>query len=138
MKVLTIGTFDVFHRGHLRLLQRCSQYGLTEVGVNSDEFITKYKGKAPIMSYTERASIIQDLGYHVWKNEQPDGTVRDVIKKSKPDLLVIGSDWLAKDYLLQIGLDSVYLEDNNISLLYIPYTREISTTEIKRRICELV
>lgn len=71
-------------------------------------------------------------------NAQPDGTIKDVVDFVMPDIIVIGSDWMRKDYLKQIGLDPDYLDKNNISLAYVPYTWSISSTEIKRRICELV
>lgn len=136
MKVLTVGTFEIPHYGHYRLFKRCSAFGSLDVGVNSDEFIQKYKGFKPVMNYEERARTIQDWGFHVWKNDQTDGSIKYCIEKSKCDLLVIGSDWLDSDYFGQIGLDREYLEENEISLMYMPYTKNISTTEIKRRVCE--
>lgn len=56
------------------------------------------------------------------------------ITKVKPDIIAIGTDWLRKPYLEQIGLDVDYLEENNISLIFFPYTKGISSSEIKRRL----
>lgn len=133
MRVLTLGTFDIPHYGHYSLLSRCSRIGLTEVGLNTDEFVTKYKGKPPILTYEERARTLSDWGYHVWPNSQPDGTIMNVIEKSKPNIIAIGTDWLRRPYLVQIGIKVEELEQMGIGLLYLPYTNTISTTEIKKR-----
>lgn len=136
MKVLTLGTFDIPHYGHYNFLQKCSRIGLVEVGLNTDEFIEKYKGNKPVMSYKERATTLQYWGYHVWPNDQKDGTVKSVIAATNPDVIAIGSDWQRRDYLKQIGMDIEDFESMDISLMYIPYTFSISTTEIKKRLCE--
>lgn len=137
MKVLTLGTFDTLHYGHLRLLKRCKQYGEVWIGLNTNEFIVKYKGKPPIMSYEERRESLELVGYNnILPNNQEDGTIKDVFLKICPDLIVIGSDWLRKPYLPQIGLTPDYLETFDCSLLFVPYTQKISTTEIKKR-CKL-
>lgn len=136
--VLTLGTFDLPHFGHLKLLRRCSEMGNVVVGLNSDEFVERYKGRKPIMTYDERCEFLMSTGFieYVFKNDQTDGTIKDVIEDTLADMIVVGSDWMKKDYLKQIGLTVEYLEGNNISLSYVPYTQGISTTEIKRRITE--
>lgn len=131
MRVLTIGTFDCVHAGHINLLQKCKDYGNVLVGVNSDEFIEEYKGKPPLFTYDERKELLENLGYEVYKNTDNGSTL---IYQINPDILAIGSDWARKDYLSQIGMTYDELDAMNIHLLYIPYTRHISTTEIKRRI----
>lgn len=137
MTVLTLGTFDIPHYGHLRFLKKCSEFGFVTVGLNTDEFIEKYKGKKPVMTYEERENTLNEWGFwSVTPNDQPDGTIKDVIEASKPRLLIIGSDWLRKEYLKQVGLDPDYLDERNISLVYVPYTWSISSTEIKKRISE--
>ena len=52
----------------------------------------------------------------------------------EPDVIIIGSDWLNKDYLKQMSITEEWLRKNHIALIYIPYTEIISTTEIKRRL----
>ena len=51
-----------------------------------------------------------------------------------PDIIAIGSDWARKDYYGQMQFDQDWLDDNGISLLYIPYTAGVSSTDVKRRI----
>ena len=134
MVVLTLGTFDLPHYGHFHFLKECSKNGLTIIGLNTDEFITRYKGKPPILTYKERERTLKEWGYDCVPNNQDDGTIKNVVKLVKPDIIAIGSDWMRKEYLGQIGLSIKYLEKENIWLTYIPYTYGISTTEIKARL----
>lgn len=134
MTVLTLGTFDILHRGHIRLLRACnafSENGSVTVGLNSDRFINKYRGIPPVQSFKERAELIESLRYvdHVREN---DGPGRKLIKQVKPDFLVVGSDWAKKDYYKQIDMTQKELDDLNIQLVYVPYTEGISSSMLKK------
>lgn len=139
MKVLTIGTFDLLHPGHIALLERCVELGgdraQVYVGVNTDDFIKRYKGSYPIMSLVERLEMLRSVR---WVDEvlinKGNEDCRVLIDEVKPDLLVVGSDWVGKDYLKQTGLTREYLERRNVALVFLPYTAGISTTTIKARI----
>lgn len=133
MVVLTIGTFDCTHIGHAHLFRFCEQFGKVIVGVNSDEFVEKYKKRSTLFTYDERAELIERLGYTVVKN---DSAGKELIDQVKPDFIIIGSDWLRKDYLSQIDVTPNYLDLHNISLVYTPYFKGISTTDIKERVRE--
>ena len=133
--VLTVGSFDIFHIGHLYLLEECAKLGQVIVGLNTDEFIERYKGKKPVMKYFERESMLyaQQSVYEVLENTGcEDMTV--LVDKVCPDYIVVGSDWLNKDYLKQTGLTTKYLEEMEISLVFVPRHFSISSTEIKERI----
>jgi glycerol-3-phosphate cytidylyltransferase len=132
---LTIGTFDVPHIGHAVLIQRCKQLAqvFAYVGVNTDEFVEKYKGVRPVFTLAERREYLQALQVATVIN---DGPGRDLIYKIKPDALIIGSDWLGRDYLAQINMTAQEFTTLGITLIYLPYTEGISTTEIKRRLSE--
>lgn len=132
-EILTIGTFDAGHLGHARLFKTCESLGNLTVGVNSDEFIKQYKGERPLFTFEERASLIARLGYKVLINTSAGA---ELIRQVNPDILVIGSDWLRKDYLKQIDMTPDELDELGVSLMYTPYTTQISTTEIKRRVHE--
>lgn len=134
MEILTIGTFDIPHYGHLRLLNICNKLGNLTVGVNSDEFVERYKGKPPIQSELERMQFFKELGYKILLNESAG---KELIEAQMPDIVAIGSDWAEKDYLNQIDVSQSWLDENGISILYIANPRVISTTEIKRRCNEL-
>jgi len=133
MRVLTIGTFDCLHAGHFNLFKECEKLGDVIVGVNTDEFVEKYKGKKPLFSFLERVSMIENFGYTTHKNEQLDGTIKDVLDIWLPNYLVIGSDWAERDYYTQIGITQKDLDDRDITIVYVPYYTAISTTEIKKR-----
>jgi len=139
MRVLTIGTFDLLHPGHVALLERCVELGgeraHVSVGVNTDDFIKRYKGSYPVMSLVERLEMLRAIR---WVDDvlinKGNEDCKVLIDEVKPDLLVVGSDWLGKDYLKQTGLTREYLERRNIALVFLPYTVGISTTQLKARL----
>ena len=131
IRVLTLGTFDIPHAGHAAFLNRAAAFGdELLVGVNTDEFVTEYKGTAPLFTYEERVRMIYRLGWQVVKN---DSAGYDCISKHLPDRLVVGSDWATKNYHAQIGMSQLELDAINCSLVFVPYSTGISTTEIKKR-----
>jgi glycerol-3-phosphate cytidylyltransferase len=135
--VYTGGTFDLFHKGHLEFLRRCSELGKVTVALNTDEFILAYKGSAPIMTYDEREAVL--LGCKFVENVIPNSGNEDSkpsITLVKPSLIVIGSDWARRDYYKQMQFTQDWLDERGIGLCYIPYTQGISTTELKKRINE--
>lgn len=139
MDVITLGTFDLLHRGHLKLFKKCRELangGRVLVGLNTDEFIFKYKGKSPVMSYKERKEAIEETGLvdMVMPNDQAEGDAREFIKESGAKLIVIGSDWARKDYVGQLGVNWDWLDRQHIGIAYVTYSHGISTTEIKRRL----
>ena len=137
--IYTGGTFDLPHHGHVKFLDQCQSIagddGLVIVSLNTDEFIKEYKGKAPIMSYEDRKAVLE--AYWTVDSVIPNEGGADskvAIEKVEPDFIVIGTDWAKKDYYKQMGFTQEWLDDNDIVLIYVPYTEGISTTEIKKRI----
>jgi glycerol-3-phosphate cytidylyltransferase len=121
-KVLTYGTFDMFHIGHLNLLKRAKMLGdYLIVGVSSDEF-NEVKGKKTVIPFNERKEIVSAIRYvdmvieeYSWEQKIKD------IKKYSIDIFVMGDDWEGKfDFLKE------YCE-----VVYLPRTKNISTTQIK-------
>ena len=137
--VYTGGTFDLFHAGHVQFLKACRKIagdsGQVVVALNTDEFIETYKGQAPIMSYEERKTILLSCKY-------VDSVVPNIagadskptILQVHPDFIVIGDDWARKDYYAQMQFTQKGLDASLIQLVYVPYTKGISTTELKKRI----
>lgn len=135
LKVYSGGTFDTPHWGHVNFLQKCAQLGDVYVALNTDEFISEYKGSAPVMSFAERKAVIAEFRCVTSVIDNWGGAdSKAVIEAIKPDIIAIGSDWAKKDYYAQMGFDQDWLDERGISLIYIPYTRGISTTDIKRRL----
>lgn len=137
MIVYTGGTFDCFHSGHVNFLRECSKFGEVVVALNRDEFIEEFKGRRPIMSYGERAIVL--MGCRFVSRVVPNTYGADskpTIAVIQPDIIAIGTDWHSKDYLKQLSIDEEFLQDYKINLLYIPYTRDISTTDIRGRLNE--
>ena len=135
LKVYTGGTFDLLHAGHVNFLKRCSEIGDVTVALNTDDFIAAYKGKPPVMSFDERASVL--LGLKYVKEVIPNvggADSRISIDLVAPDYILIGSDWARKNYYAQMGFDQDWLDERGIILCYVPYTPGISTTNIKGRL----
>ena len=133
--VYTGGTFDLLHSGHVNFLRRCHQLGEVTVALNTDEFIESYKGKPPIMTYSEREAVLLGLKYVSRVVPNMGGAdSRISIDSVSPDIVAIGSDWARKDYYKQMMFSQDWLDERGIALLYIPYTSGISTTQIKGRL----
>lgn len=135
LTVYTGGTFDLPHSGHVNFLRKCAELGEVVVSLNTDEFIEAYKGKPPVMSYKEREAVLSEFSSvsKVIPNFG-DADSTQAILQVNPDIIAIGSDWARKDYYKQMQFTQDWLDERDISLIYIPYTEGISSTEIKRRL----
>lgn len=137
--VYTGGTFDLFHSGHVNLLKRCKDIagidGKVVVSLNTDDFIWQFKNKRPICSEIERSEVLLACKYvdEVVMNVGGQDS-RIAIDLVKPNYIVVGSDWASKDYYAQMSFDQKWLDDRGIGLVYVPYTKTISSTEIRGRI----
>ena len=121
-RVITFGTFDVFHIGHLRILERASQLGdYLMVGVSTDKMNFDKKGRYPIYSQDQRLEIINALKCvdEVFLEESL-ALKREYLLKYKADVLVMGDDWAGK-----------FDEFGNICRVeYLLRTPSISTTAV--------
>ena len=123
-KVITYGTYDLLHYGHVKLLQRAKALGdYLIVALSTDELKKKKKQKKCYFSYEERKSLLEAIRYVdlVIPEESWEQKISDV-KEFKVDTFVIGDDWEGKFDFLKEYCDVVYL----------PRTPEISTTQIKK------
>ena len=120
--VVTFGTYDLFHIGHLRLLQRASALGQELiVGVSSDKLNFSKKSKYPEFSESERMEIIRMIkGVHDVFLEESLELKRKYLLQYKADVLVMGDDWAGRFDEFNDICDVVYLER----------TPSISTTAI--------
>jgi len=134
----TGGTFDLFHYGHVNFLKQCSKLcDNVVVALNTDEFVAQYKNPT-IMSYEERRKSLLSCQYvrSVIPNEGGSDS-KPAILSVKPDIIAIGDDWAKKDYYKQMNFTQEWLEEQGIVLVYIPYTRGISSSDIRKRILSI-
>jgi glycerol-3-phosphate cytidylyltransferase len=127
-KVITYGTFDLLHYGHINLLRRAKEQGdYLIVALSTDEFNWNEKQKKCYFSYEKRKQILEAIRYVdlVIPEESWDQKISDV-KDFKVDTFVIGDDWEGKFDFLKEYCDVVYLSR----------TPEISTTQIKQNLGE--
>lgn len=136
MIVYTGGTFDLFHKGHVNLLKWCKSIGdKVVVSLNTDEFINAYKGKPPVISFSDRKDVLMSCKYVDEVIPNYGGVdSKPAILSVMPNVIVIGSDWALKDYYHQMGFTQHWLDQYGIALCYVPYTWDISTSKIKGRI----
>ena len=121
-RVITFGTFDVFHIGHVNILERCKSLGDTLiVGISSDELNYSKKQRNPIYAEEDRLKIIQSLSFvdEVFIEHSLEKK-REYIEYYKADILAMGDDWEGKFDMF-----------NDIcEVIYFPRTPSISTSEI--------
>lgn len=123
-KIITYGTFDLLHYGHINLLQRAKALGdYLIVALSTDEFNSNMKGKVTYFSYEERKRLLEAIRYVdlVIPEENWEQKISDV-KEFKVDTFVMGNDWKGKFDFLKDYCEVVYLDR----------TPEISTTKIKK------
>ncbi|KEQ35735.1 glycerol-3-phosphate cytidylyltransferase [Streptococcus oralis subsp. dentisani] len=128
-RVITYGTFDLLHYGHINLLKRAKQLGdYLIVVVSSDEFNLKEKNKVCYFNYEHRKNLVEAIRYvdlvipeTSWEQKKLD------VKEYHIDTFVMGDDWKGK-------FD--YLEEEGVEVVYLPRTKEISTTKIKEDLSE--
>lgn len=121
-RVITYGTFDLFHVGHLNILKRAKELGdYLVVAVSSDQF-NESKGKRAYHTLEERCAILKAIKYvdEVIIEDHWDQKIED-IKNNNIDIFVMGDDWNGKfDYLKDL-----------CQVIYLPRSDGISTTKIK-------
>lgn len=125
--VLTYGTFDLFHIGHLNILKRLKEKGdRLIVGVSTDEF-NAVKGKKPIVPFEQRIEIVRAIRYVDAAIPEEDWAQKRLdISRYGVDVFGIGEDWKGK-------FDDLHDE---VEVVYLPRTSGVSTTEMKRVLSE--
>lgn len=124
--VFTSGSFDLFHKGHLNLLERSKKLGdFLIVSVSTDKLILDYKKIKPIVPYRERVKIIRAL--KCVNKTIPQTQLTDIsdLKRHNVDIITIGSDWKGKYEQLE-GVK--FAKKKGIKVIYLPYTKGISTS----------
>ncbi|MDF2146465.1 adenylyltransferase/cytidyltransferase family protein [Knoellia sp. p5-6-4] len=127
--VITFGTFDVLHVGHIRVLKRAAEFGdRLVVGVSADELNIKKKGRAPVFDQDERLEILSSLKMvdEVFLEESLEKK-RDYIVEHNAQVLVMGDDWAGKfDWVSDV-----------CEVVYLPRTPSVSTTGLIEHIAKI-
>ena len=126
-RVITYGTYDLLHYGHINLLKRAKELGdYLIVALSTDEFNWNEKQKKCFFPYEERKALLEGVRYvdlvipeNSWDQKKED------VHLYQCDIFVIGDDWKGK-------FD--FLKDEGVEVVYLPRTPEISTTMIKEKL----
>ena len=129
-RVITYGTFDLLHYGHINILKRAKALGdYLIVGVSTDEFNWNQKNKKCYFAYEQRKALVEAVRYvdlvipeTSWEQEKND------VHEYHIDTFVIGDDWEGK-------FD--FLKDDGVDVVYLPRTPEISSSQIKSQLKDL-
>lgn len=124
-RVITYGTFDLLHYGHINLLRRAKQYGdYLIVALSTDDFNWNQKRKKCYFSFDKRKALLEAIRYVdlVIPEESWNQKVTDV-REYHIDTFVMGDDWKG---------EFDFLQDEGVDVVYLPRTPEVSTTQIKR------
>ncbi len=124
-RVITYGTYDLLHYGHINLLRRAKEQGdYLIVVLSSDEFNWNMKQKKCYFTYEQRKQLLEAIRYvdlvipeENWEQKRTD------VHEYHVDKFVMGDDWKGK-------FD--FLEEEGVEVIYLPRTPEISTTAIKK------
>lgn len=130
----TDGVYDLFHVGHLNMIETAkSQCEQLIVGVHGDDVVEEYKHHRPIINENDRKRIIESI----------KGVDRVVINRFRDkmklwemyhfDVIFIGDDWKGTERWIRFEKE---LKAINVDVVYVPYTKGISTTEIKQMILD--
>ena len=126
-RIITYGTYDLLHYGHINLLRRAKALGdYLIVVLSTDEFNWNEKHKRTYFTYEQRKQLLESIRYvdlvipeENWEQKKTD------VHKYDVDVFVIGDDWTGK-------FD--FLKDEGVEVVYLPRTPEISTTQIKENL----
>ena len=123
-RVITYGTFDLLHYGHINLLRRAKELGDYLIVALSTDEINLEKGKKSYFSFEKRKQLLESIRYVdlVIPETSWDQKINDV-HEFRVNTFVMGDDWLGK-------FD--FLENEGVEVVYLPRTPEISTSQIKQ------
>jgi len=135
------GTFDLFHMGHVQLLAGCrkiaGENGKVIVALNEDEFVEKFKNIKPTLSLAERMAVVSACRFvdEVVPNIGWQDSTKTIMKYGPVDFVAIGDDWAPpKNYYAQMGFSKEWLNENEITVVYIDRNTGMSSSTIRERL----
>lgn len=126
-RIITYGTFDLLHYGHINLLRRAKELGdYLIVALSSDEFNVNEKHKKSYFTYEQRKALVEAVRYvDLVIPEQSWDQKRTDMHRYMIDTFVMGDDWAGK-------FD--FLKEEGVSVVYLPRTPEVSSSRIKEEL----
>ncbi len=128
----TTGVFDLFHIGHLNILEQAKkQCDYLIVGVSTDELVKTYKGKTPLIPYEQRAAIVKAIRYVDEVVPQVNMDKREAWNSIHYNVLFHGDDWKGSEMYKKNEAD---LAAVGVKVIYIPHTKGISSSQIEKQL----
>lgn len=132
--VYAIGVFDLFHRGHVEFLKKAKTLGnKLIVSINSDRLVAGYK-RVPIYKEEDRLELVKSCKYVDDALIIDSYDNKEYLKEYSVDAIVHGNDWELESYKKQIRVDDSFLKQHGIEMVFVDYTKDISTSDIIRQI----
>jgi len=131
----TTGVFDLFHVGHLNILKNAKKHcDYLIVGVTTDDITKTMKGKCPVIPFEERIQIVENIKFVDLAVAKDNLSNVAAFEKNKFNLMIKGDDWrnTPKGQVLENELNAF-----GIKVIYLPYTKHISSTLLKEVIMKL-
>ena len=126
----TTGVYDMFHVGHLNLLRNASQHcDRLIVGISTDELVVNYKGKQPVIPFSDREAIIRAIRFVDEVRPQVSRDKYQQFLDIRYDILFVGDDWKDSEIFSSLEKD---LEKHGAKIVYLPYTKAVSSTKLGR------
>ena len=125
----TQGVFDMFHVGHLNLLNESKKMcDKLIVGVNSDSLVKEYKNKSTVICESDRKTIVENIKAVDYAFIADTLDKIEIHKLIKFDVIFIGDDWKGNDRWVKTEKE---LREKNVDLIFIPYTKGVSSTMLR-------
>lgn len=132
----TAGVFDLFHIGHLNVIQRAkAQCEKLIVAVSTDELVMEYKHKKPVIPYAERIEIVRAIRYVDEVVPQVNRNKLDAQSRYGFDAMFVGDDWKGSPLFKELETEFKRL---GVDILYLPYTTGTSSTLLTKVLTEIV
>ena len=132
MIVYTVGTFDLLHVGHLALLEYCRKIGdVVAVGVASDQVVSSYKPRVPVIPLDQREEMLKALRCVDIVRPYYELEYVSACKALNADIFVIGEDWGKNPH--NIAVES-YLKSEGKKIIQVLYNPRTSSTQIKQNV----
>lgn len=128
----TTGVFDMLHVGHLNILRRAKeQCNFLIVGVSTDELVKEYKGKSPIIPFSERLEMVAALQCVDMVVPQRDRDKFAAWENYKFDAMFVGDDWKENKLFIEV---EKRLNKEGVKVIYFPYTKNTSSTILREKL----